>query len=50
MINVIKKKKLFFSHDIMLDCWQERPILRPTFTELSERLGMLLEIEVKSVS
>lgn len=34
----------------MKDCWHARPTLRPTFHEISERLGILLEEGVRSVS
>lgn len=35
-------------YDIMLDCWRSRPTQRPTFTELTERLGSMLEDGVRS--
>lgn len=33
----------------MLDCWQGKPQDRPTFTELVERLGDLLQASVQQV-
>ncbi|XP_065201888.1 vascular endothelial growth factor receptor 1-like isoform X2 [Planococcus citri] len=35
-------------YGVMKDCWHSRPTLRPTFTELSERLGIMLEDGVRS--
>ncbi|KAK3920398.1 Vascular endothelial growth factor receptor 1 [Frankliniella fusca] len=32
---------------IMMDCWQARPILRPSFTELVDTLGSMLEDGVR---
>lgn len=42
---------LFFSYryQTMLDCWQGEPQGRPTFTELVERLGDLLQASVQQV-
>lgn len=34
----------------MQECWIEKPNLRPSFTELAERLGDMLENTVRSVS
>lgn len=34
----------------MLDCWQGKPQERPTFTELVERLGDLLQASVQQVT
>lgn len=34
----------------MLDCWKMKPTLRPSFTDLAERLGPLLQEDTKSVS
>jgi hypothetical protein len=34
----------------MLDCWKMNPMTRPSFTDLSERLGDLLKDGTKSVS
>lgn len=33
----------------MLDCWQGNPVDRPTFTELVETLGDLLQASVQQV-
>lgn len=33
----------------MLDCWQGEPQQRPTFTDLVERLGDLLQASVQQV-
>lgn len=33
----------------MLDCWEGKPQDRPTFTELVERLGDLLQASVQQV-
>lgn len=33
----------------MLDCWKGKPQDRPTFTELVERLGDLLQASVQQV-
>ena len=37
------------AYQLMLDCWREMPSSRPSFTELSERLGECLEEHVKKV-
>lgn len=34
----------------MLDCWKMNPMTRPSFTDLAERLGDLLQDGTKSVS
>lgn len=34
----------------MLDCWKMNPMARPSFTDLAERLGDLLQDGTKSVS
>lgn len=34
-------------YTIMMDCWQARPILRPSFTELVHTLGSMLEDSVR---
>lgn len=34
----------------MLDCWEKDPIKRPSFLNLSKRLGDLLQKSTKSVS
>lgn len=36
-------------YQTMLDCWQGKPEDRPTFTELVERLGDLLQASVQQV-
>lgn len=36
-------------YDIMLQCWKAKPMLRPTFTEVVEGIGELLEDSVKMV-
>ncbi|XP_022910201.1 vascular endothelial growth factor receptor 1 isoform X2 [Onthophagus taurus] len=33
-------------YDVMSDCWDKKPMLRPTFTKLTERIGNLLEQSV----
>lgn len=38
-----------FRYNIMLDCWKMNPMTRPSFIELSERLGDLLQDGSKSV-
>ncbi|XP_076631740.1 PDGF- and VEGF-receptor related isoform X2 [Colletes latitarsis] len=35
-------------YDIMLQCWKAKPILRPSFTELVQSIGDLLEDSVKA--
>lgn len=42
---------VFFArrYQTMLDCWQGEPQERPTFTELVERLGDLLQASVQQV-
>lgn len=39
-----------FRYNIMLDCWKMNPMTRPSFTDLAERLGDLLQDGTKSVS
>ncbi|XP_015119828.1 vascular endothelial growth factor receptor 1 isoform X2 [Diachasma alloeum] len=34
-------------YDIMFQCWKAKPTLRPTFTELAESIGNLLDDSVK---
>lgn len=34
----------------MLDCWKMNPMTRPTFNDLAERIGDLLQDGTKSVS
>lgn len=34
----------------MLDCWKMNPMTRPSFTDLAESLGDLLQDGTKSVS
>lgn len=41
---------LDFRYQTMLDCWQGKPQERPTFTELVERLGDLLQASVQQVT
>lgn len=36
-------------YQTMLDCWEGKPQDRPTFTELVERLGDLLQASVQQV-
>ncbi|XP_025418891.1 vascular endothelial growth factor receptor 1 isoform X3 [Sipha flava] len=38
----------FDIYNIMLDCWKMNPMTRPSFTDLSERLGDLLKDGTKS--
>lgn len=47
----IQYLSLLFPHryQTMLDCWQGEPQERPTFTELVERLGDLLQASVQQV-
>lgn len=40
---------LSHSYQTMLDCWHGVPTERPTFTELVERLGDLLQANVQQV-
>lgn len=40
---------LLLRYQTMLDCWQGKPQNRPTFTELVERLGDLLQASVQQV-
>jgi len=37
-------------YDIMLQCWKAKPTLRPSFTDLVESIGNLLEESVRLVS
>jgi len=39
-----------FRYNLMLDCWKMNPVTRPSFTDLAEFLGDLLEDGTKSVS
>jgi hypothetical protein len=41
--------KCAYSYDIMMKCWQTRPIQRPGFGDLAEELGNMLEESVKRV-
>lgn len=34
-------------YSVMLKCWEARPVNRPTFTDLTERLGSMLEESVR---
>lgn len=36
-------------YETMLECWRGIPIHRPSFTQLAERLGYLLEDSVRKV-
>ena len=36
-----------FSYKVMMKCWEGRPISRPTFYELTEKLGSMLEDSVR---
>lgn len=52
--NVLSNDFLFilcpkFRYKMMLDCWQPKPTMRPTFCKLSERLGSMLEDSVRKV-
>jgi hypothetical protein len=42
--------KFTYSYNIMLDCWNGEPRRRPTFTDLGETLGEMLEESVRMVS
>lgn len=33
--------------EIMYECWHQEPMERPTFTDLADKLGMLLEASVR---
>lgn len=35
---------------MMAECWNVKPLERPTFTKLAERLGYMLEDSVRKVS
>lgn len=41
---------LLLRYQTMMDCWQGKPQDRPTFTELVERLGDLLQASVQQVT
>lgn len=34
--------------EIMCDCWLDDPVARPSFSDLADKLGMLLEASVRS--
>ena len=34
---------------IMRDCWEQSPDIRPTFAQLSERIGRILELHASKV-
>ena len=36
-------------YTIMRDCWEKNPDIRPTFTQLSERIGRILELHASKV-
>ena len=37
-------------YTIMRDCWEQNPEQRPTFTQLSERIGRILELHASKVT
>ena len=39
----------YFRYNIMLRCWKAKPTLRPSFSELVDSIGDLLEESVKAV-
>ncbi|CAG2053935.1 unnamed protein product [Timema podura] len=43
-------RSLAVLYKVMLECWQARPTHRPSFTDLSETLGAMLEESVRNVS
>lgn len=45
----ISTSVFFFRYDTMLQCWKAKPTLRPSFTELVENIGELLEEGVRMV-
>ena len=36
-------------YTIMRDCWEQSPDIRPTFAQLSERIGRILELHASKV-
>ena len=36
-------------YTIMRDCWEQNPDIRPTFVQLSERIGRILELHASKV-
>lgn len=45
------KYKILYSirYNIMLQCWKSKPTLRPSFTDLVQSIGNLLDESVKMV-
>ncbi|XP_014212347.1 vascular endothelial growth factor receptor 3-like, partial [Copidosoma floridanum] len=41
-------KKLIKGYDIMLHCWEEEPMSRPSFTMLVESIGKMLQNDIKT--
>ena len=39
-----------FRYKVMLECWHKKPQMRPSFTDLAEKLGNMLEDTVRTVS
>ena len=37
-------------YTIMRDCWEQNPEQRPTFAQLSERIGRILELHASKVT
>jgi len=36
-------------YTIMRDCWEQNPDIRPTFAQLSERIGRIIELHASKV-
>ena len=46
----LSRYSLFDSHQCMMQCWDADPDERPTFTQLTESFGNMLQASVKDVS
>ena len=48
--NICKIYNCVYSYRTMLQCWKANPLERPSFTELAEQLGVMLDDNIRRVS